>query len=140
MTDADAVLPVLAVEPGHVAEAKRALAAQGRVLEDGAVERLLWVARALPAALDLLADPASPLPIDEACFTSATLEPGEAPAPHGTPALLLARRVEGAIQVDVVDRFPWLDSDEERLRCRITLAVSHVAAADRVRLVRFQLR
>jgi hypothetical protein len=50
-----AALPVLGVEPGHVAEAKRALAEQGKSdVDDDAVVRLLWAARALPAALDVL--------------------------------------------------------------------------------------
>ncbi|MBI1946739.1 MAG: hypothetical protein HYS27_13665 [Deltaproteobacteria bacterium] len=140
MSDSDAVLPVLTVEPGHVAEAKRALAAQGRALDDAAVERLLWTARALPAALDLLADADSPLPLAEACFTAVAVERGDAPPPNGAPALLLARRVGPAIQVDVVDRYPYLDNDEVHLRCRVTLSVSPGTDAERVRLVRFHLR
>mgnify|MGYP007039524713 CR=1 FL=1 len=49
-----AILPVLGVELTHVAEARRALLAQGREVSDTAATRLLWVARALPAALDVL--------------------------------------------------------------------------------------
>lgn len=140
MADVDAVVPVLPVEPGHVAEARRALHDQGRELDDQAIERLLWTARALPVALDLLADTASPIPIEAAAFTGATVEVGDAPAPGGGPALALARRLDGAIQVDMVDCYPYLDSDEAHVRCRVTLSVSPHGPADGVRLVRFHLR
>ncbi len=140
MSDVDAVVPVLPVEPGHIAEARRALTAQGRRVDDAAVERLLWTARAVPIALDLLADAASPVPIDDASFTGVTVEMSE-PLAHATgPALALARRVEGAIQVDVVDCYPYLDHDEEHVRCRVTLTVSPGGSAEGVRLVRFHLR
>lgn len=46
--------PVVGVEHGHVAEAARALRAEGRQVDEADVHRYLWVARALPACLDLL--------------------------------------------------------------------------------------
>lgn len=139
MSGLHTALPVLGVEPGHLAEARRALAAQGRVVDDDAVERLLWTARALPAALDLLADTQSPLPIHEAHFTGVSLERGEAPTNPGVPLLLLARTTATGIGVEVVELFPWLDHDEVRVRYRIHLTVSPVPPLPGVRVVRFQL-
>lgn len=49
------VRPFTGIEPGHVAEATRALAAQGRDVPPAGVEAYLWTARALPIALDALA-------------------------------------------------------------------------------------
>ncbi|MCC7073974.1 MAG: hypothetical protein IT383_21880 [Deltaproteobacteria bacterium] len=140
MADVDAVQPILALEHGHVAEARRALHAQGRRLDDSALERLLWTARALPIALDLLAETTSPIAIADACFTGATVEVGEATPLGAGPVLALARRVDGGIEVDMVECFPYLDNDDARLRCRVTLSVSPHAPGDGVRLVRFHLR
>ena len=134
-----AVLPVLVVEPGHVAEARRALARQGRTPDATAVERLLWTARALPAALDLLADVRSPLTLADARFTGVTVELAEPPIRAGTPLVLLARMVASGVQVEGVDLYPYLDSDEARVRCRVTLAVSPASEDEGIRLVRFHL-
>ncbi len=133
------VLPVLGVERGHVAEARRALAMQGRVLDDAAVERLLWVARALPAALDLLADLQSPTAIAEARFAGVAVELPDPAIGAGTPLAQLARAVTGGVQVEVLELYPYLDSDEVRVRCRVTLAVSPAPPDEAVRLVRFHL-
>lgn len=139
MSGPHTALPVLGVEPGHLAEARRALAAQGRIVDDDAVERLLWTARVLPAALDLLADAQSPTSLADACFTGLSLERGEAPATPGAPLLLLARTTATGIGVEVVELYPWLDHDEVRVRYRIHLTVSPVPPGPGVRVVRFQL-
>lgn len=76
-----AAAPVLGVEPGHVAEARRALQAQGKEPDAEGVVRLLWAARALPTALDVLADARSPEPL-----ASAVLEGVEVEAAHGEAA------------------------------------------------------
>ena len=55
-----ATQPCLPVEREHVAEARRALAAQRPhedPPDDEAIERTLWLARALPLVLDVLSDP-----------------------------------------------------------------------------------
>ena len=139
VTVAETVLPVLAVEPGHVAEARRALHAQGRAVDDAVVERLLWVARALPAALDVLADTRSPIALGDACISGAAVELLEPTARPGAPLLLFACATDTGVRVEVVELFPWLDTDECRLRCRVTLTVSPVPPKDGVRVVRFQV-
>lgn len=139
MSGADTALPVLAVEPGHLAEARRALAAQGRMIGDDAAARLLWAARALPAALDVLSDVRSPIALADASFTGVTVELGETPIQPKTPLLLLARTTETGVLIEVVDLFPYLDSEETRVRCLITLTVSPVPPQEGVRVVRFQL-
>src|SRR5688500_13813254 len=73
-------MPVMQLEPAHVAEARRALLAQGRDdVSDEAVVRLLWVARCLPAALDVLADTRSTVPLASARFVDVDVELGAPP-------------------------------------------------------------
>lgn len=139
MADLEIALPVLAVQPGHLAEARRALAAQGRTVDGDAVARLLWAARALPAALDLLADVRSPIALADAHFSEVAVELGEAPLPPGTPLLLLARTTPSGVHVEAVELYPWLDNDEARVHCQVHLTVSPVPPTEGVRVVRFQL-
>lgn len=60
--------PVL---PGHVAEARRRLGSSEDEVSDERLTRALWVARALPAALDVLADTRSAPGLAGAQLTSA---------------------------------------------------------------------
>lgn len=69
------VLPCLAVGRAEVAEARRALAGQGRSAADAEVVRALWTARALPAVIELLASTS----LLHAELLPATVEPGPAP-------------------------------------------------------------
>ncbi len=77
--------PVL---PGHVAEARRRLHASPNAISDDQLARVLWVARALPAALDVLADTRSSPGLAAARLSSAEVRPGD-----GTPGPLLALAV-----------------------------------------------
>ena len=116
---------VLALEPAHVAEARRALLAQGRDVGEAAVIRLLWIARCLPAALDVLADARSPLPLAGAVFVDVDVELGEPPLERRA-LLAVAHVVTGGVIVEVVEkRALVLARDDEVAPCctvRLSLA------------------
>jgi hypothetical protein len=112
-----ATCPVLPVEPAHVAEARRALRAQGKDVDEAAVVRLLWAARALPCALDVLADARSAPALHEATFrgvsvdvaaaesTPASAAPSTPPAPAGPGALVAVGHLgDGVVVVEIVER------------------------------------
>jgi hypothetical protein len=99
-------MPVMPLEPAHVAEARRALLAQGRAaddLDDDALVRLLWVARSLPAALDVLADAHSAVPLALARFVDVDVELG-APPTERRSLLAVAYAVRGGVIVEVVEK------------------------------------
>lgn len=97
-------LPVLQLEPAHVAEARRALLAQGRgELGDDAVIRLLWAARCLPAALDVLADTHSAVPLAQAELVDVDVELG-APPTERRSLLAVGYAVSGGVIVEVVEK------------------------------------
>jgi hypothetical protein len=131
--------PVLAVEPGHVAEARRALRAQGRNVDDDAVLRLLLVARALPVALDVLADARHPRP--HAPLTDVSFELFDDPAIRAARGPLVAighASDDGAVVVvQLVDRAALLAADDVMPMCVIRFGVAE--SIDSVSVVRFSL-
>jgi hypothetical protein len=99
VTDTVVVLPCLPVGRAEVAEARRALAGQGRSVGDVDVTQLLWLSRALPALVELMAS----LSLFDAVVGPAHLELG-APAPPRAPLAVVAWRHddEHAFEVAVV--------------------------------------
>ena len=91
------VLPCLAVGRAEIAEARRALAGQGRSAADAEVLRALWTARALPAVIELLASTS----LLHAELLPATFEVGPAPKTR-TPLSVVAWRHDDEDVVEVV--------------------------------------
>ena len=97
-------MPVMQLERAHVAEARRALRAQGRdEIDDDAIIRLLWVARCLPAALDVLADAHSAVTLMKAHFVGVDVELGVPPTERRS-LLAVAYPVRGGVIVEVVEK------------------------------------
>jgi hypothetical protein len=130
--------PVLALEPAHVAEARRALLAQGRRCDDDAVIRLLWIARCLPAALDVLADTHSALPLANAWFAGADVELGHPPVQRRA-LLAVAHGVVGGVVVEVVEKRALVlaRDDEVPPCCIVRLALAADTRAPTVAVHRF---
>lgn len=96
--------PVLQMEPAHVAEAKRALIAQGRAeIDDDAVIRLLWAARCLPTALDVLADAHSAVPLAQAEIVAVDVELGASPTERRS-LLAVGYAVSGGVIIEVLEK------------------------------------
>jgi hypothetical protein len=131
-----AALPALGVEPGHIAEAARALRAQGRPAPEAAVVELLWIARALPAALDVLADGRLDAAQAEAGLVAAEVElaagGGIDPSPLVAVAHLDLPDEPGAeaaarpplIVVQLVDRRAFLAAGSDAVPPRCTVRFS----------------
>lgn len=119
---------VLALEPAHVAEARRALLAQGRDVDEAAIMRLLWIARCLPAALDVLADARSPLPLADAIFVDVDVELG-APPLERRALLAVAHLVRGGVIVEVVEKRALVlaRDDEVTPCCTVRIALTRAA-------------
>ena len=135
-----AVLPVLGVEDGHVAEARRALLAQGRALDDDddAVTALLWAARCLPAALDALADAHSPVPLAAAKLAGAQVDAGVVP-PHAI-LVAVARVEDDAVVVEVIERRLLLAAEaDDAVPCCLVTFPFQEEAKDAVPVHRFTL-
>lgn len=99
-------LPVMALELAHVAEAKRALIAQGHGnVDDDGVVRLLWAARCLPVALDVLADASSvaTVTLTNASFRDVDVELGVPPTERRS-LLAVGYAVAGGVIVEVVEK------------------------------------
>jgi hypothetical protein len=128
--------PVLAVEPGHVAEAQRALKAQGRNIGEESVLKILWAARALPVVLDVLAD--SRHPRSRAPVTDVSFEILDEPATR-TPLVAVAHASEdgAAVIVQFVDRASLLSSDEATPVCVVRFGVAE--SSDNVSVIRFSV-
>ncbi len=127
-------MPVMQLEPAHVAEARRALLAQGRKdINDDAVIRLLWVARCLPAALDVLADAHSAVPLMLAHFVDVDVELGVPPTERRS-LLAVAYAVRGGVIVEVVEkRALLLARDDDAPPCcvvRFAVAVRSPGATE----------
>jgi hypothetical protein len=99
--DCVVVVPCLPVGRAEVAEARRALAGQGKSASDVDVTRLLWLSRALPALVEVMAS----VSLLDAVAGPAQFELGT-PAPARTPLALVAWRHddESAVEVVVVTR------------------------------------
>jgi hypothetical protein len=85
------VVPCLPVAQAHLREATRTLVAHGFPrdgLDDDHVGRLLWLARALPVAIDVVAD----LDLPDRRFPHATVEVQQRPPARGPLHLLGWRR------------------------------------------------
>jgi hypothetical protein len=125
-------MPVLQLEPAHVAEARRALLAQGRDdVADDAIIRLLWVARCLPAALDVLADTRSAVSLAAARFVDVDVELGQPPTERRS-LLAVAYGVHGGVIVEVVEKRALLlaRDDDAPPCCVVRFAVSGRAPND----------
>lgn len=86
--------------PGHVAEAKRAFALQGRTVDDEeAIRSYLWAARALPVALDALLDQGASVPLADARLVDVRVQ-SVAPLPSG-PVAGVAVHEDGSLVVEV---------------------------------------
>lgn len=142
-----AAAPVLGVEPGHVAEARRALRAQGKDLDAEGVVRLLWAARALPTALDVLADARSPEPLASAVLDGVEVEaahaeaargpgPGAGPRIGSADELVAVARLEAGpppeVLVLIVERRALLSagSDVVTPRCTVRFRLAPRAGGD----------
>lgn len=114
------VVPCLPVGRAELAEARRALAGQGRSgLDDDVIARLLWAARALPAVLDVVAD----LPLDAMVFDGADVEVGDAPV-RGPLSLVAWRRDdELIIEVLVLRDQDLQDRAFDAPACRLMLSL-----------------
>jgi hypothetical protein len=89
------VVPCLPVARPHLREAYRALIGQGHhrdALSDDNLAQLLWLARALPVAVDVV----DGLALVDTCFPSATVEVLRRPPDRGPLALLGWRRDDDA--------------------------------------------
>ncbi|MBM4280743.1 MAG: hypothetical protein FJ137_08280 [Deltaproteobacteria bacterium] len=85
------VIPCLPVARPHLREAFRALLGQGHPrdrLTDDVLARLLWLARALPVAVDVVADPL----LEDTRFPDATVEVLRRPPENGPLCLVGWRR------------------------------------------------
>jgi hypothetical protein len=124
-------MPIMQLEPAHVAEARRALLAQGREdIDDDAVMRLLWVSRCLPAALDVLADANSAVPLASAHFVDVDVELG-APPTERRSLLAVAYAVRGGVIVEVVEkRALLLARDDDAPPCCVVRFAVTVRAPD----------
>lgn len=133
-----AMAPVLDVEPGHVAEARRALRAQGKAPCDDGVLRLLWVARALPTALDVLADARSEPGLGDVSFLDVEVD---VPSDHDDPAqpgaeLFALGRLEASSPAEVVvligDRRALLDAESDLAtpRCSVRFRLASTLGLD----------
>ena len=147
-----AALPVLGVEPGHVAEARRALLAQGRHVDDDGIVRLLWAARALPAALDALALDSA---LRDAIFgapvvAGASLADGSSVGGAGASSVgglyaAIARIDEetspAAVVVELVEQRALFaaDGDDATPACVVTIPFTRADAVDDVALHRFTI-
>lgn len=89
--------PTGPVLPAHVAEARRRLGPRAASLTDDQLCRALWVARALPAALDVLADTRAAPGLATASLSSAEVYAG--PCAPG-PLLAIAALVEDGLLTD----------------------------------------
>jgi hypothetical protein len=120
-----AVVPVLGVETGHVAEARRALLAQGRDVDDDAVTRLLWAARAMPAVLDVLAI-AGAL---DAVLQAPSIEIASS---CGGMLAAIARCEDGNVIVEIVEQRALFAADDDRAApaCVVTIPFARAASAD----------
>jgi hypothetical protein len=97
------VLPCLAVGRAEVAEARRALAGQGRTAADAEVVATLWTARALPAVIELLASTS----LLHAELLPATFEAAPAPKTRSPLSVVAWRRDDE----DVVEVVVLTDAD-----------------------------
>lgn len=121
------VLPCIAVGRAEVAEARRALAGQGRTAADRDVIAALWTARALPAVIELLAS----MSLLDAQLGQPTLDHGIAQRGRAPLSVVAWRHAdESAIEVVVVtDTDLQLRSFENALvSLRIPLLLRPVAA------------
>ncbi len=131
-----AALPVLGVEPGHVAEARRALHEQGREASDDAIVRLLWTARALPAALDVLSG--APTEAGPAALGAPAVEVADG---GGGALYAVARMEEDQVVVEIIEQralFAAADDDAPAC-CIVTIPVTRKEAGDGVALHRFTI-
>ena len=140
------IVPCLLVGRAELAEARRALAGQGRAVSDDPLRAALWIARALPAVLDVLGE----LSLLDVELGAATVEQMHAPRAR-VPLSLLAWRHdhEDAVEVIVIAdndlEFRAFDAAIVRLRIplRLRLAVVDASQPDQtngepaVRLQRF---
>ncbi len=91
------VIPCLPVGRAEIAEARRALAGQGRSgLTDDVIARMLWTARALPAVIDVLADS------DAGALDFAGIDIEQAPTTSRSPLSVLAWRRDDELVVEVL--------------------------------------
>lgn len=121
------VVPCLPVGRAEIAEARRALTGQGRSgLTDDAVVRLLWAARALPAALDVIAD----LTGNDVEFDGIDIEPGDVTV-RGPLSLIAWRRDDELIvEVIVVRDQDLLDRSFDAAVCRLMLPLRRLPPAN----------
>ncbi len=92
------VVPCLPVSRNEIAEARRALTGQGRKdLHDNGIVRALWLARALPAVLDVLSDTSLlDVTLDDDVFIEATA------VGDYTPLTLIAWRRDDELLVEAI--------------------------------------
>lgn len=91
------IIPCLPVGRAEIAEARRALAGQGRGgLSDDAIARALWTTRALPAVIDVLADS------DAGALDFAGIDIEHAPTTSRSPLSVLAWRRDDELVVEVL--------------------------------------
>jgi hypothetical protein len=91
------VIPCLPVGRAELAEARRALAGQGRSgLSDDAIARGLWTARALPAIVEVLVDS------DAGALDFAGIDVEPAPTTSRSPLSLLAWRRDDELVIEVL--------------------------------------
>lgn len=96
-TGALVVIPCLPVGRAELAEARRALAGQGRNgLSDDAIARALWTARALPAVVEVLVES------DAGALDFAGIDVEHAPTTSRSPLSVLAWRRDDELVVEVL--------------------------------------
>lgn len=91
------VIPCLPVGRAELAEARRALAGQGRSgLSDEAIARVLWTARAIPAVVEVMVE------ADAGALEFAGLDVDHAPMTSRGPLSLVAWRRDDELVVEVL--------------------------------------
>jgi hypothetical protein len=91
------VIPCLPVGRAELAEARRALAGQGRGgLADEAVARLLWTARAIPAVVEIMVEAGA------GALEFAGLDVDRAPTTSRGPLSLVAWRRDDELVIEVL--------------------------------------
>ncbi len=107
------VIPCVTVARAELAEARRALAGQGKSVGDDVLRELLWLARALPATLDVLGE-RSLLDVE---LGRATVEIIAAPRPRQHLSLLAWRRDDEFFVEIIVLETADLDRDAFDAAC-----------------------
>jgi len=124
------IVPCLTVGRAELAEARRALAGQGRAVSDEPLRDALWIARALPAVLDVL----GALSLLDVELGAATVEVTGVPRPRVPLSLVAWRRDhEAAVEVIVLHdhdlELRAFDAAVVRVRVPLRLRLSVVDAS-----------